>query len=383
MTRSGKGLFEYDHLRMGTCRHCGKSSLTVSKVIGFCVDCIRAHFEEVWPEIKKVHSRTRKAYGLPEDPPRAESGVNCHLCLHQCQIPEGGVGFCGLRRVVDGKIIGGRPHEGNLSYYYDPLPCNCVGSFVCSGGTGCGYPKYAVSHGPEHGHTNLAVFYHACSFNCLYCQNHQFKDRIRSTQLITAKQLAGAVKHNTTCICYFGGDPTPQILHAIKASELAVQRASGRVLRVCWETNGAMQEPFLSMMAKLSYDSGGLIKFDLKAWDEGVHHGLCGVSNRKTLENFKVLSPFVRRRPEPPFLIASTLLVPGYVDEVEVAGIAGYLAELNPEIPYSLLAFYPHFHLQDLTTTSRNHALRCKELAKNAGLKRVHIGNVHLLGRDY
>ena len=380
MTGIGKGIFPY---RLGTCRQCGKSSLTVSNVIGFCVDCIRANFEEVWPEIKKVHSRTRKAYGLPEDPPRAESGVSCHLCLHQCQIPEGGVGFCGLRRVVDGKIIGGRPHEGNLSYYYDPLPCNCVGSFVCSGGTGCGYPKYAVSHGPEHGHTNLAVFYHACSFNCLYCQNHQFKDRIRSTQLITAKQLAGAVKHDTTCICYFGGDPTPQILHAIKASKLALQRASGRVLRVCWETNGAVQEPFLSMMAKLSYDSGGLIKFDLKAWNESVHYGLCGVSNRKTLENFKVLSTFVRRRPEPPFLIASTLLVPGYVDEVEVAGIAGYLAELNPEIPYSLLAFYPHFHLQDLTTTSRNHALRCKELAENAGLKRVHIGNVHLLGRDY
>jgi pyruvate formate lyase activating enzyme len=96
-----------------------------------------------------------------------------------------------------------------------------------------------------------------------------------------------------------------------------------------------------------------------------------------------VLSKFVQQRPEPPFLIASTLLVPGYVDEVEVSGIAGYLAELNPEIPYSLLAFYPHFHLQDLPTTSRNHALRCKEIAQKAGLQRVHIGNVHLLGRDY
>jgi pyruvate formate lyase activating enzyme len=110
---------------------------------------------------------------------------------------------------------------------------------------------------------------------------------------------------------------------------------------------------------------------------------LCGVTNKKTLENFKVLSELVSQRPEPPMLIASTLLVPGYVDEKEVAGIAGYLAELNPEIPYSLLAFYPHFHLQDLPTTSRTHALRCKEVAEGAGLKRVHIGNLHLLGKDY
>jgi pyruvate formate lyase activating enzyme len=381
VTGIGKLLFRAP---LGSCRHCGKSGPIISKVIGFCADCIRAHFDEVWPEIKKVHSRTRKPYGLPEDPPQAEAGLSCRLCLHQCKIPEGGLGFCGLRRVVDGKIIGGRPHEGNLSYYYDPLPTNCVANFVCPGGTGCGYPKYAVANGPEHGRNNLAVFHHACSFNCLYCQNHQFRDRTRSSRLIAAKQLAGAVKGNTTCICYFGGDPTPQILHALKTSKLALQEASGRVLRICWETNGAMQEPFLSMMARLSYDSGGLIKIDLKAWNESVHHALCGVSNRKTLENFKMLSELDQRRPEePPFLIASTLLVPGYVDEVEVAGIAGYLAELNPEIPYSLLAFYPHFHLQDLPTTSRNHALRCREIAENVGLKQVHIGNLHLLGRDY
>ena len=144
-----------------------------------------------------------------------------------------------------------------------------------------------------------------------------------------------------------------------------------------------MQEPFLSMMANLSFDSGGLIKFDLKAWNESVHYALCGVSNQRTLENFRVLSELVQRRPEPPFLIASTLLVPGYVDEEEVAGIAGYLAELNPEIPYSLLAFYPHFYLQDLPTTSRNHALRCKEIAESAGVRQVHIGNLHLLGSKY
>ena len=137
------------------------------------------------------------------------------------------------------------------------------------------------------------------------------------------------------------------------------------------------------MMANLSLESGGCIKFDLKAWDEGIHHALCGVTNKKTLENFKVLSEMVSHRPEPPMLIASTLLVPGYVDEAEVAGIAGFIAELNPEIPYSLLAFYPHFYLQDLPTTSRSHALRCKEIAEQAGLKRVHLGNLHLLGRDY
>ena len=75
--------------------------------------------------------------------------------------------------------------------------------------------------------------------------------------------------------------------------------------------------------------------------------------------------------------------MPGYVDVQEVDAIAGFIAGLNPEIPYSLLAFYPHFYLRDLPTTSRRHAMRCKDAAERKGLRRVHIGNVHLLSEDY
>jgi pyruvate formate lyase activating enzyme len=368
---------------MGTCNRCKNSAKTISNIIGFCADCISNHFENVWPQIKTVHLRSRRAFGLPTAPPRETGGIPCGLCVQQCQIPESGTGFCGLRRVQNGKIIGGRPHEGNLYYYFDPLPTNCVGDFVCPGGTGCGYPKFAASKGPEHGHRNLAVFYHACAFNCLYCQNYHFKSKTFSLKTISAKQLAKTVDQKTRCICYFGGDPTPQILHAIKASKIAIKDAKDNILRICWETNGAMQEPFLSMIADLSFQSGGCIKFDLKAWDSRIHYSLCGVSNKKTLENFRTLAQRSTQRPEPPFLIASTLLVPGYVDEKEVEKIARFISSLNPDIPYSLLAFYPQFYLNDLPTTSQAHALRCRAAAEKAGLKNVHVGNVHLLREAY
>jgi pyruvate formate lyase activating enzyme len=240
-----------------------------------------------------------------------------------------------------------------------------------------------VSNGPEYGYKNLAVFYHACSFNCLYCQNYHFKEHAHSSIRISAKELALAADESTTCICYFGGDPTPHILHALKASELAIKWAGNRIVRVCWETNGAVNEPFLTRMSRISLNSGGCIKFDLKAWDKGVHLALCGVTNEKTLENFRKLSGLIERRPEPPFLVASTLLVPGYVDETEVTGIAGFISSLNPKIPYSLLGFFPHFCMKDMPSTSRDHALRCRAAAERAGLKHVHLGNVHLLGREY
>ncbi|MEW6201088.1 MAG: radical SAM protein [bacterium] len=368
---------------MVACRHCGKKAKTISYVIGFCADCIREHFSTVWHEIKKVHDSARLAYGFPTDHPRDANGVPCRQCFHACEIAEDSTGYCGIRKAADGKLRGGRPHEGNLSYYYDPLPTNCVADFVCPGGTGCGYPKYAVSPRAEYGRKNLAVFYHACTFNCLYCQNYHFKEWTFSQRRVTTKELADAVDDATTCVCYFGGDPTPQILHALGAANLALKRRPNGILRICWETNGAMEKPYLNKMAEISMNSGGCIKFDLKAWDEGIHYALCGVTNKKTLDNFAALAELARKRTEPPFLIASTLLVPGYVDEKEVGAIAHFIAGLNIEIPYSLLAFYPHFYLNDLPTTSRSHAALCKEAAESAGLRKVRIGNLHLLGNNY
>jgi pyruvate formate lyase activating enzyme len=132
-------------------------------------------------------------------------------------------------------------------------------------------------------------------------------------------------------------------------------------------------------MAELSLDSGGCIKFDLKAWDEPLHRALCGVSNRSTLKNFEYLSGWIARRPDPPLLVASTLMVPGYVDAEQVRQISAFIARLDPTIPYALLAFHPDFEMRDLPSTSRHQATACLEAAEAAGLTRVRVGNLHLL----
>jgi pyruvate formate lyase activating enzyme len=348
-----------------------------------CVDCIRKDFNKVRPRIEETHYHSREAFSLPLRAPKETDGVKCNICASECMIPNGGRGFCGLRQNQDGKLTGAGPNEGNLSFYYDPLPTNCVADWVCPGGTGAGYPGFAYSSEAEYGYKNLAVFYHACSFNCLYCQNWQYRKRVYQEPRISPDYLADCVDTHTSCICFFGGDPSPQLPHALLASRIALEKNKDRILRICWETNGAMNPRLLDEAAELSLKSGGCIKIDLKAWNESVHQALTGVSNKRTLENFKRLVSMIKKRPHPPPLIASTLLVPGYVDEEEVSNIARFIASLNPEIPYSLLGFYPHFYMADLGRTSRKHALRCKELAEMEGLKNVRIGNIHLLSNDY
>jgi len=292
----------------------------------------------------------------------------------------GETGYCGVR---DGSRQAFR-HNGRtralVSYYYDPLPTNCVADWVCPGGTGAGYPQCANDPGPEVGFYNLAVFFEACNFNCLFCQNWTFKKAYGSRpNWHQVRDLTQAVNGKTSCICYFGGDPTTQVPYALRMSEEARREHPRRILRICWETNGSVHPAWLKRMARQSLESGGCVKVDLKAWDSRIHQALCGCDNRRVIENFARLARWIPHRPNPPFLIASTLLVPGYVEEDEVRGIASFIAGLDRDIPYTLLAFAPQFRMNDFPTTSRDHAESCLEAARSAGLRRVRIGNTHLL----
>jgi pyruvate formate lyase activating enzyme len=276
-------------------------------------------------------------------------------------------------------VAGGDADGAVVRWYYDPLPTNCVADWVCPASGKAGYPNFTDTTEAEHGFVNLAVFYQACTFDCLFCQNWHFrKESITGTRFL-ASELADAVNETTRCICFFGGDPTSQVEHALAAAREAKRRAGNRILRICWETNGAISRSYLDQMAEISLESGGCIKFDLKAWDEPLHHALCGVTNRHTLGNFRSLGEWIAKRPDPPFLIASTLLVPGYVNAEQVGKIATFIAGIDPQIPFSLLGFHPNFEMGDLPTTSRRLAEECAEAASNAGLERLHIGNWHLL----
>ena len=359
------------------CKICGNRT-EITKILGICINCIRDKPELSKPFIKEAHRKSREKFNLPAEPPKEPKGVKCDLCANQCRIPENGKGYCGLRANKEGKIVhlGGTPEKGILEWYYDPIPTNCVAQEFCAASANVGYPKFSYSKGVEYGYKNLAVFYGSCSFNCLFCQNWHHRSLTTNLKLpVSSKELADRVDEKTSCICYFGGDPGPQLPHAIKTSELV--REKSEILRICLETNGTMNRKLLKKFAILSLESGGCIKFDLKAWDENLQKALCGVENKLAFKNFEYLAQFERE--EPPFLVASTLLIPGYVDVVEVRKIAEFIAELDSDIPYSLLAFYPNFYMSDLPTTSWTQAKECLNAAKDSGLKKVRLGNIHLL----
>lgn len=372
------------------CVLCGKKSMLISKELGVCADCLRNNPEEAMKIAREAHIRIRKEIGLPPEVPRDPNGIQCNICGNRCRIPVGGRGFCGIIVNKDGvltTITGSFDRVPGL-VYLDPHPTNCVAEWLCPGATGRGYPKYSLSpSGPEKGYYNIAVFYGSCNFDCLFCQNWEYRNMaVKGKPLLSIDDLVSKVSKRTTCVCYFGGDPGPNMIHAIKASKamLDVARDKGlKVFRICWETNGLMNPNILDRAVELSLETGGIIKVDVKAWTPSIYYALTGNDGRLVFENIKRIARRIEERPEVPLLVVSTLLVPGYVDEYEVENIARFLAELNPEIPYSLLAFHPEYKMRDFPTTSSSHAIKALEVAKRAGLKHVNIGNVWLLSNAY
>lgn len=327
------------------CRICdGKA---YSKSIPLCPKCAKS--EDALIYLSEIHEGLEKI--------GKESRFKCKLCSNECGLDENDISLCRLKYVKDGKMHSlTTSRRAVMSYYEDPLPTNCCNAWFCKGSKLIG--------------TNLAVFYYGCNFDCLYCQNWTHK-RVDTARTVKLEEIVEySLKDRIKCICHFGGSPEPQIAFAIKFSQEVLKQ---RDVMICWEWNGAGRKSLALKAAKLSYESNGTVKFDLKAWNDNLHKILTGRSNKQTLKNFVQIYEQYR------VVSATTLLVPYYVDKDEVEGIAKFIANIDNTIPYSLLVFHPDYKLNDMPVTPKGQVMECYNVAKKH-LKNVNIGNLHLLG---
>ncbi len=351
-----------------SCSICGMTEGLVTSVLGICSNCIREDGRAAREHVRRAHSEARSTFSLPPEVPRSEGGAGCKICANLCRVPEGGHGFCGLRRNEGGRLVhlAGVPSRGRCEPYYDPLPTNCVAAWTCPGSRALGK-------------RNLAVFYLGCSMDCLYCQNWTCRLTVRGGRgrTMSSRELADMVDERTACVCCFGGDPGPHSPHALRTADIVMEERPD--VRICWETNGRWAPPLRRRMIETSLISGGIVKVDLKAGTDQVHRALTGQSVDVTRETIRQVSQVASERPETPLLVVSTLLVPGYVDGTELRAIAEFLVGLDTVPSWSLLAFHPDFEMRDLPPTSMAEARQALAIASDAGLEEAHVGNVHLL----
>ncbi|MHA1937416.1 MAG: radical SAM protein [Candidatus Thorarchaeota archaeon] len=330
--------------------------------------------ESVLHATKDRHKQLRIKQNLVPTIPNAGKAV-CPDCGNHCRLDEGDIGFCNLR-IAEQEVVTHRfQGQAVVSWYFDPLPTNCVADWICP--ITKGDPTFTYARRLS----NLAVFYGSCNSDCLFCQNDSFREMMAlGGPLMTPKELAAAANDRTVCVCYFGGDPACNPAHSLETSKLLNEE---RQVRVCYETNGNMSRKWLTQIADMVTNTGGTIKFDLKAISPRLYTALTGMSNTAVLKNFRFLSEKGLKR-DGAFLVASILLVPGYVGISEIQKLCNFIKECDPTIPTALLGFHPHHAMSDLPRTSRAHAKAALKAAIDIGLTNVRIGNMGLLStREY
>ncbi|MFW9935945.1 MAG: radical SAM protein, partial [Candidatus Thorarchaeota archaeon] len=292
----------------------------LAEVLPVCASCLRSRPDESSEIIQGAHKWRSYLFELPEIVYEGKDGIQCKVCANECCIPEGEKGYCGLRLNQNGRLVQKvSATRALLHYYLDPHITNCCASYFCPGGTGVGYPKWSMNPRPEYGFSNLSVFFYGCSLDCLFCQNVSHK-RVAQGTLVKLGDLLSVIENNSkiSCVCYFGGSPEPQLPFTIRFMEECKSYFKQRILRQCVEMNGHGNPSLIKQMGKMVEESGGIVKFDLKAFSNPIYRALCGISKETIFDNFAMLADTLgfEERKYPP-LMATTLLVPHYIDEYE------------------------------------------------------------------
>lgn len=165
-------------------------------------------------------------------------------------------------------------------------------------------------------------------------------------------------------VAFTGGDLTCCPEFYVECSRL-IKSETG--LRILIETNGYGLTPQnLDALQEAGVDSFWL---DLKAHDGTDHKWLTGCFNRNIL---KLPEEIVKRG----FVLeVLSLYIPNLVETNQLKKIARLLFDVDPEIPFTILAFFPEFQMKRYRSPKVSEMITAYNEVKALGLVNVRLGN--------
>lgn len=278
--------------------------------------------------------------------------IQCTACEHWCAIPPGEAGKCGVRRNLHGELqllVYGTA----LATHVDPMEKK---------------PLFHFLPGSE----ILSIGTVGCNLSCAWCQNwemSQWKDFDPASDFIGEEWppsaiVATAARNKIPAIAFTYNEPAIYFEYAHDTAQLAHAHGIRSVLVTSgFETLDAIDRlaPYLAAA-----------NVDLKAFNDATYHHYCGARLAPVLRNIRHLVKETAVWTE-----VTTLVIPGVNDgDDELAAIAGFLAEISPDIPWHVSAFTPHFNMHDRPPTPAATLRRAWEIGRAEGLHYVYAGNL-------
>jgi pyruvate formate lyase activating enzyme len=340
-------------------------TFTKAPVVGFDHDAmtsapVRAHFPgEEPPKGLRVgdlgpggeaEPHIRQALlGEPFDDPLAPGSVRCMACAHRCALRPGRIGICGVRQnrggwlytLVYGQVVASKAEPIEKKPFYHFLP----------------------------GSTAYSVATQGCNFHCAFCQNWQISQAHREgvvpeSRHVTPDQVVQeAVAAGVRSVAYTYVEPTVFIEFALDS----MVRAQAAGLHNVFVTNGYETPEAIELVAPY-LDAANV---DLKAASDGFYRRICGARWEP------VRDAVVEMKRRGIWLELTTLVIPGLNDDRrELRAMAEWIATaVGPETPWHLTRFQPAYKLGQLRETPAQTLVEAGEIAREAGLRHVYLGN--------
>ncbi|WP_407377327.1 AmmeMemoRadiSam system radical SAM enzyme [Methanobrevibacter sp.] len=274
--------------------------------------------------------------------------IRCEICANYCKIADGKSGICRQHKNINGELfdesygivssLSPDPIEKKPLYHFLP------GTFTYSiGGFGC-------------------------NMTCLHCQNYMISQEYDKNSLgieITPEGIVeNALRYDCKSIAWTYNEPTIHMPFNKKTSLLA----KSKNLKIIYVTNGYFSDK--STEEILTFVDA--FNIDLKSMSQKFYKKVCGADLDIVLDNIR------RVYLEGKHLEITNLLINDHNDsEDEISELCDFVVdELAPEVPVHFTRAFPYYKMNDISPTNPEILYKAKEIAKNKGIKNIHLGNI-------
>ena len=276
----------------------------------------------------------------------------CKVCFRHCNIPEGGLGFCGARTCTDGEVTAAN-YGRVTSLALDPIEKKPLARFM---------PGSMI----------LSAGSYGCNLRCPFCQNYQiswseeayrFADRAEYIPPDELARIALACRDRGNIgVAFTYNEPLIGYEYIRDTAKLVHEKGMVNVI----VTNGTADLQVLSELAPYI----DAMNIDLKGFTDRYYNEVLGGDRAMTMA-------FIEEAVKHCHVELTTLIVPGENDsEDEIRRMAEWIAGLTngEEIPLHISRFFPRFRMTDRDATKVRLVYRLADVARER-LRYVYTGN--------
>ncbi|MGA1841739.1 MAG: AmmeMemoRadiSam system radical SAM enzyme [bacterium] len=276
--------------------------------------------------------------------------TECFLCNHKCKIAPSKFGFCGVRQNIDGRLYT-HVYREVIAANVDPIEKKPLYHFLP-------------------GTVSFSIATAGCNFQCDFCQNWQISQvskrdgmNLSGYDLPPEDIVSNAKEKGCQSISFTYTEPTIFFEYAYDTAKLAKKEGLANI----FVTNGFMTSEALETISPYL----DACNVDLKSFNEEYYKKMCKAHLKPVLDSIRLMKQLDI------WVEITTLVIPDENDgEEELSSIAGFIAEVDPDIPWHVSRFHPDYKLTDKGPTPIATLRRAFSLGKKAGLRYIYIGNV-------